>query len=96
MTKHLSLPLPVRTVPSLAVAMVHINEHGLHHADFMIAGSTSAGSTFVYGVDSAGMFANASARFADGFRSGSAVPGSASARDGSTRGTGWPQGTRNL
>ena len=60
-------------VPSLAVAMVHIisNEHGSHHADFIIAESTSAGSTFVRGVDSTGVFANASARVADGFRSSS-------------------------
>ena len=42
--------------------MVHINEHGSHHTNFIIAESTSAGSTFMCGVDSAGT---------DGFHSGS-------------------------
>ena len=69
-TEHLSLTLAVRTVPSLAAAMAHINEHGSHHTDCIIAESTSAGSTFVRGVDSAGVFVNASTRFADGFRYG--------------------------
>ena len=69
-TEHLSLTLAVRTVPSLAVAIAHINEHGSHHTDCIITESTSAGSTFVRGVDSAGVFVNASTRFADGFRYG--------------------------
>jgi glutamate-5-semialdehyde dehydrogenase len=69
-TEHLSLTLAVRTVPSLAAAIAHINEHGSHHTDCIITESTSAGSMFVRGVDSAGVFVNASTRFADGFRYG--------------------------
>jgi glutamate-5-semialdehyde dehydrogenase len=69
-TEHLSLTLSVRTVPSLAAAITHINKHGSHHTDCIITESTSAGSTFVRGVDSAGVFVNASTRFADGFRYG--------------------------
>ncbi|KAH9967109.1 gamma-glutamyl phosphate reductase [Russula compacta] len=69
-TEHLSLTLAVRTVPSLAAAISHINEHGSHHTDCIIAESAEAGSTFVRGVDSAGVFVNASTRFADGFRYG--------------------------
>jgi glutamate-5-semialdehyde dehydrogenase len=69
-TEHLSLTLAVRTVSSLAAAIAHINEHGSHHTDCIITESTSAGSTFVRGVDSAGVFVNASTRFADGFRYG--------------------------
>ena len=60
----------MRTVPSLEAAIAHINEHGSHHTDCIITESTSAGSTFVRGVDSAGVFVNASTRFADGFRFG--------------------------
>ena len=69
-TEHLSLTLAVRTVPSLAAAIVHINKHGSHHTDCIITESVSAGSTFVRGVDSASVFINASTRFADGFRYG--------------------------
>lgn len=69
-TEHLSLTLSVRTVPSLATAIAHINKHGSHHTDCIITESTDAGSTFVRGVDSAGVFVNASTRFADGFRYG--------------------------
>ena len=69
-TEYLSLTLAVRTVPSLAAAIAHINEHGSHHTDCIITESTSAGSTFVRGIDSAGAFVNASTRFADGFRYG--------------------------
>ncbi|KAI0306101.1 gamma-glutamyl phosphate reductase [Multifurca ochricompacta] len=69
-TEHLSLTLAVRAVPSLAVAIAHINEHGSHHTDCIVTESAAAGSTFVRGVDSAGVFINASTRFADGFRYG--------------------------
>ena len=69
-TEHLSLTLAVRTVPSLSAAIAHINGHGSHHTDCIVTESPSAGSTFVRGVDSAGVFVNASTRFADGFRYG--------------------------
>ena len=69
-TEHLSLTLAVRTVQSLAAAIAHINAHGSHHTDCIVTESTAAGSAFVRGVDSAGVFVNASTRFADGFRYG--------------------------
>ena len=69
-TEHLSLTLAVRTVPSLAAAIAHINAHGSHHTDCIVAENAEAASTFVRGVDSAGVFVNASTRFADGFRYG--------------------------
>jgi glutamate-5-semialdehyde dehydrogenase len=69
-TEHLSLTLAVRTVPSLSAANAHINEHGSHHTDCIVTESATAGSTFVRGVDSAGVFVNASRRFADGSRYG--------------------------
>ena len=69
-TEHLSLTLSVRTVPSLSAAIAHINAHGSHHTDCIVTESAAAGSAFVRGVDSAGVFVNASTRFADGFRYG--------------------------
>jgi glutamate-5-semialdehyde dehydrogenase len=69
-TEHLSLTLAVRTVPSLAAAIAHINAHGSHHTDCIVAENAEAANTFVRGVDSAGVFVNASTRFADGFRYG--------------------------
>ncbi|KAF8270836.1 gamma-glutamyl phosphate reductase [Lactarius quietus] len=69
-TEHLSLTLAVRAVPSLAAAIAHINAHGSHHTDCIVTESAAAGSAFVRGVDSAGVFVNASTRFADGFRYG--------------------------
>jgi glutamate-5-semialdehyde dehydrogenase len=69
-TEYLSLTLAVRAVPSLAAAITHINAHGSHHTDCIVTESTAASSAFVRGVDSAGVFVNASTRFADGFRYG--------------------------
>jgi glutamate-5-semialdehyde dehydrogenase len=69
-TEHLSLTLAVRTVPSLVIAIAHINVHGSHHTDCIVAESADAINTFVRGIDSAGVFVNASTRFADGFRYG--------------------------
>ncbi|KAF8493251.1 Aldehyde/histidinol dehydrogenase [Russula emetica] len=61
-TEHLSLTLSVRTRTSTSTARTH--------TDCIITESTSAGSTFVRGVDSAGVFVNESTRFADSFRFG--------------------------
>ncbi|KAA1469095.1 gamma-glutamyl phosphate reductase [Dentipellis sp. KUC8613] len=69
-TEHLALTLAVKTVPSLAAAIAHINAHSSHHTDCIVTESEAAAHTFVRGVDSAGAFVNASTRFADGFRYG--------------------------
>jgi len=69
-TEHLALTLAVRTVPSLAAAIAHINAHGSDHTDWVVTESAEAASAFVRAVDSAGVFVNASTRFADGFRYG--------------------------
>lgn len=69
-TEHLALTLAVRTVPSLAAAIAHINAHSSHHTDSIVTENERVASTFCRGVDSAGTFVNASTRFADGFRYG--------------------------
>ena len=55
---------------SPCAAIAHVNEHGSHHTNCIVTESTTASSTFVRDVDSAGVFVNASTRFADCFRYG--------------------------
>lgn len=69
-TEHLSLTLSVIALPSLQSAIQFINSHSSHHTDCIVTESEAAISVFCRGVDSAGTFANASTRFADGFRYG--------------------------
>lgn len=76
-TEFLDLILAVKTVPSqasglLAVesAIAHINVHSSKHTDVIITASRAAAEAFMAGVDSAGVYWNASSRFADGMRYG--------------------------
>lgn len=69
-TEFLDLILAVKTVGSLEEAVDHINRHGSHHTDAIIAEEAAAVESFLGRVDSAGVFHNASTRFADGFRYG--------------------------
>ncbi|KAI9014186.1 Aldehyde/histidinol dehydrogenase [Hyaloraphidium curvatum] len=69
-TEFLELVVAVRSVPSLADAVAHINAHGSHHTDAIVAESEEAAERFMAEVDSAGVYWNASTRFADGFRYG--------------------------
>jgi len=66
----LCLTMAVRTVPSLDVAVAHINEHGSQHTDCIVTEDKECAESFLRRVDSAGVFHNASTRFADGFRFG--------------------------
>ncbi|PYH40642.1 glutamate-5-semialdehyde dehydrogenase [Aspergillus saccharolyticus JOP 1030-1] len=76
-TEFLDLVLAVKTIPSdnqseksLDAAIVHINNHSSKHTDIIITKSASAAEHFMNSVDSAGVFWNASTRFADGMRYG--------------------------
>lgn len=57
-------------VGSLSEAIKHINSHSSHHTDTIVTEDEKSVSTFTKGVDSAGVFVNASTRFSDGFRYG--------------------------
>ena len=62
--------MSIRVVEGLEAAEAHVNRYGSHHTDVIVTESTEAASHFCRYVDSAGVFVNASSRFADGFRYG--------------------------
>ena len=69
-TEFLDLILAVKTVGSVEEAVDHVNSHGSHHTDAIVTESEEAARYFLARTDSAGVFHNASTRFADGFRYG--------------------------
>jgi len=70
LTEYLSLEMAVKVVQDVHDAIEHINEHGSHHTDAIVTENGVTAETFLQGVGSAGVFYNASTRFADGFRYG--------------------------
>jgi glutamate-5-semialdehyde dehydrogenase len=57
-------------VDSLDEAIAFVNRHGSRHTDAIVTEDVVAARRFVEGVDAAGVFVNASPRFADGYRYG--------------------------
>lgn len=68
--EYCDLILSVRVVDSLDDAIAHINTHGSRHTDAIVTEDDAAWERFFAEVDSAGVYRNASTRFADGFRYG--------------------------
>ncbi len=66
----LDLIMSVKTVVNLDEAIAHIERYGSHHTDAIVTEDPVAAKRFMEEVDSAGVFWNASTRFADGFRYG--------------------------
>ncbi len=65
-----ALVLAVKTVESLGEAIEHVNRFGSKHTDAIVTEDRAAADRFLAEVDAAGVYANASTRFADGFRYG--------------------------
>ena len=68
--EYLDLILGVKLVENVDEAIEHINAHGSHHTDAIISENPENIEKFMQLVDSAGVYANCSTRFADGFRYG--------------------------
>lgn len=68
--EYLSLDIAIRCVKDVMEAVEHINTHGSHHTDAVIAEDEMVKDIFFSLVDSADVFSNCSTRFADGFRFG--------------------------
>ena len=62
--------LAVGVVDSLDSAIDHIHKHGSSHTESILTEDAHAAERFLREVDAAGVFHNASTRFADGFRYG--------------------------
>ncbi|KAJ5232780.1 hypothetical protein N7468_005736 [Penicillium chermesinum] len=76
-TEFLDLILAVKTIPStnppaaaVEAAIAHINAHHSKHTDIILTESRELANMFMSGIDSAGVYWNASSRFADGMRYG--------------------------
>lgn len=69
-TEFLDLTLAIKTIASLPDAITHINAHSSHHTDAIMTSSSQVANVFLSGVDSAGVYWNASTRMADGMRYG--------------------------
>lgn len=69
-TEFLELKMAVKVVKNVDEAIMHINEHGSGHTDCIVTEDPEAAKRFLDMVDSAGVYHNASTRFADGFRLG--------------------------
>jgi glutamate-5-semialdehyde dehydrogenase len=66
----LDLVMAVHVVDDLDEAIRHIHRYGSAHTDAIVTENPKAAQRFLNEVDSAGVYWNASTRFADGFRYG--------------------------
>lgn len=69
-TEYGDLTIGIKVVENIEGALQHIARFGSHHTDAIITRDLAAATLFLNEVDSAGVFHNASTRFADGFRYG--------------------------
>jgi glutamate-5-semialdehyde dehydrogenase len=69
-TEFLDLIIAVKVIDNVNEAVDHINTHSSHHTDVILTSSKESADIFMAGVDSAGVFWNASTRMADGQRFG--------------------------
>lgn len=65
-----ALVISVALVDGVEAAAAFVNAFGSRHTDVIVAEDREVAQRFVAGVDSAGVFVNASPRFADGYRYG--------------------------
>jgi glutamate-5-semialdehyde dehydrogenase len=69
-TEWLSMDITVKCVDGVEEAIRHVNEHGSGHTDCIVTENAAMAEMYMQRIDSAGVYHNASTRFADGFRYG--------------------------
>ena len=69
-TEYVDLILSIKTVKSSEEAVEHISQFGSKHTEAIVTENSDLAERFMNTVDAAGVFWNASTRFADGFRYG--------------------------
>ena len=69
-TEYSDLILSVKIVDSLDDGLEHIHRYGSKHTECIVTEDVGAAERFLQEVDAAGVFHNASTRFADGYRYG--------------------------
>jgi glutamate-5-semialdehyde dehydrogenase len=69
-TEYSDLILSVRVVDSSEQALEHIHKYGSRHTECIVTEDQAVAERFLQEVDAAGVFHNASTRFADGYRYG--------------------------
>ncbi len=69
-TEYSDCIMSIKLVSDIEDAINHINNYGSHHTDCIITEDIESVNKFMSHVDSAGVYHNASTRFADGFRYG--------------------------
>jgi glutamate-5-semialdehyde dehydrogenase len=69
-TEYSDLILSVKIVADLDQAIDHVNRYGSRHTEAIVTEDAESAQRFLDEVDAAGVFHNASTRFADGYRYG--------------------------
>jgi len=69
-TEFLSLKVAIKPVESYQEAIEFINNTSSHHTDAIVTENETVAAAFTRAIDSAGVYWNASTRFADGYRYG--------------------------
>ena len=69
-TEYSDLILSVKIVDSLELGLEHIHKYGSKHTECIVTEDQAVAERFLQEVDAAGVFHNASTRFADGYRYG--------------------------
>jgi glutamate-5-semialdehyde dehydrogenase len=69
-TEYSDLILSVKIVDSLEQGLEHIHQYGSKHTECIVTEDQAVAERFLQEVDAAGVFHNASTRFADGYRYG--------------------------
>ncbi len=69
-TEYGDLILSVRVVKDFAEAVAHISRYGSQHTESIVTEDADTAERFMELIDAAGVYHNASTRFADGFRYG--------------------------